>query len=155
MSDMHKFGDATGKAVVFKSESHKLHHSLPVKTGETVKKGQPVVLNTDGTIQGFKTGNSLSMIIGYAVTDSANPAYQSSKQYGVVEVTVALKGYGILYGVSAADGQVAGKVIPTGSLDATGVYTEYQAEGTPATTNVNFIALNGGDEGELIHILVV
>lgn len=113
--DMTKFGSATPKSVIYKSESHKLAHSFPVKTGKTILPGQLVVLNTDGTIQAFESGNSLYRIIGMAVNNSSTPAYAESKQYGVVEVTVALSGQAIIRGASAG-ALDAGPVKPNGNL---------------------------------------
>lgn len=153
MSDMRMFGDKTPGVVIFKSESHKLHQAFPVKKGEKVVKGQPVVLNTDGTIQGFKTGNTLSSIIGWAVTDSTYPAYQESRQHGPVDVTVMVTGYAIVYGVSKG-ALTTVPVKPTGSLDSTGRFAEYEAtvEGD-ARVAINLTPASGA--GELIQILIL
>lgn len=157
-----QFGDATPKEVIHKSESHKLHQSFQVETGKAIVKGQPIILNTDGTIRGFESGDSVEAIIGFAVTNSANPAYPATKQNDL-EVTVACKGYAILYGVAAADSQAAGEVVPTGDLDTTGAYAEYgarvpqdnEAAGDVVLNLTRFIALNAADAGELIQVLVV
>lgn len=50
MADLHKVGSRTPQAVIYKSESHKLHQAFPVKSGDTIVQGQPVKLNNDGTI---------------------------------------------------------------------------------------------------------
>jgi hypothetical protein len=144
-------GDKTPSAVIFKSESHKLAHSFPVKEGKTIKKGQPIVLNTDGTVQAFEATDSLAKIIGYAITDSTTPAYAASKQYGAVEVTVAVKGHAILNAV-AGGALSAGPVKPSGALDATSRYAKYVAlaGGDPTVA----IALNDADaDGDLIQVL--
>ncbi|MEG1415650.1 MAG: hypothetical protein RSC49_03500 [Clostridium sp.] len=159
MANMTQFGDKTPGVVIFKSESHKLHQAFPVKKGEKVIKGQPVVINTDGTIQGFKAGDVLSKIIGWAVTDSEFPAYQESKQHGPVDVTIMVSGYAIVYGVSkgALD---AVPVKPTGSLDSTKRFAEYEAtaEATESTPADRIVAVNltpATAAGELIQILIL
>jgi len=158
---MTKFGDRTPSVIVFKSESHKLAHSFPVKSGETVKKGQPVVLNTDGTIQGFKNGDALNKIIGYAINDSATPAYQASKQYGAVEVTVSVSGQAIINAVAGVE-LTAGPVKPTGAMDSTGRFAKYIQTSAGDLTltppvlpeKAIAIALNEADaDGDLIQIL--
>jgi len=163
MADFQMVGQVTPNAVIFKSESHKLHHSFPLKSGKTVKQGQMVVLNTDGTVQGFESGDSLTKVIGVAVTNSANPAYVSSKQHGPVDITVATRGYAIVYGVSGA-ALNAGPVKPNGSFDSTGKYAAYvqagagNMSGTPPVLPdvINGIALNAAtDAGELIQVLIV
>lgn len=42
MADLHKVGSRTPQAVIYKSESHKLHQAFPVKKGDTIVQGQPV-----------------------------------------------------------------------------------------------------------------
>ena len=153
MADFNQFGEKTPGVVIFKSESHKLHQAFPVKTNEKIIQGQPVVLNEDGTIQGFKSTDTLSKIIGWAATNSENPAYQASRQHGPVDVTVMVRGYAIVYGVSqAALGSVLVK--PTGSLDTTKRFTEYEAA-VPgdAVTAINLTPASGA--GELIQILIL
>ena len=53
MADLHKVGGRTPQAVIYKSESHKLHQAFPVKSGDTIVQGQPVKLNDDGTISPY------------------------------------------------------------------------------------------------------
>lgn len=108
-------GDKTQRAVIQKSESHKLSHSFPVKKGEKVLQGQMVVLNDDGTIQGFKSSDDIKKVIGVAVTNSDYPAYTASKQYGDIEVTVALRGYAIVFGMNTEASLVSGPVKPDGN----------------------------------------
>lgn len=153
MANFQKFGYNTQRAAIFKSESHKLNQAFPVKKGESVIQGQPVVLNSDGTIQGFKTTDNIKNIIGWASTDSKNPAYGESRQHGEIDVTIMVKGFAIIWGVSKA-ATVAGPVKPTGAKDADGIYSEYDVD----TTSTNPIAFNltpATAAGELIQILVV
>ena len=39
MADLHKVGSRTPQAVIYKSESHKLHQAFPVKKGDTMDNG--------------------------------------------------------------------------------------------------------------------
>jgi hypothetical protein len=150
---MTLMGDRTPNAVIYKSESHKLHHSFPVKTGEKILPGQPAVLNSDGTIQGFKSGDSLNSIIGTAVLNSETPAYAASKQYGVVEATVAVSGHMIVRAASGA-ALTAGPIKPNGAIFQT-KYTTY-VQANPATEKVTAIALNEADgAGEMILVMVL
>lgn len=149
-------GSKTSPVVIYKSESGKLHHSFPVKSGEKALPGQPVVLNTDGTVQGFKSGDSLYSIIGVAVNSSETPAYKDSKQYGAIEVTVAVKGYAITNALSGA-ALNAGPVKPNGTITSEGYakYVQSVFSGTPDGI-VTAIALNdaaGADE--VIQVMIL
>ncbi len=180
MADFIKVGYGTPPVAIFKSESHKLHHAFPLATGKTVVQGQPVVLLNDGTVKGFESGDDLGRVIGFAVTNSANPAYQPSRQHGPVDITVAVSGHGIIHAISGA-ALNAGPIKPTGELDSTGKYVEYiQAVGavdgsiTPGSftapdtyvspeytpgvpaDRVVALALNpAGDAGELLQVLIL
>lgn len=153
MADFHKVGYNTPRAAIFKSESHKLHQAFPVKEGESVIQGQPVVLNTDGTIQGFKSTNAVKNIIGWAATDSINPAYKESKQHGPIEVTVMVRGYAIIWGVSKA-ALTTGPVKPTGSKDAENIYAEYEADSATADP-IAYNLTPASAAGDLVQILVI
>ena len=153
MADFRKVGYNTPRAAIFKSESHKLHQAFPVKEGESVIQGQPVVLNTDGTIQGFKSTDAIKNIIGWAATDSINPAYKESKQHGPIEVTVMVRGYAIIWGVSK-NALTTGPVKPTGSKDAGNIYAEYEADSaTEAPIAYNLTPAE--EAGDLVQILVI
>lgn len=153
MADFRKIGYNTPRAAVFKSESHKLNQAFPIKNGESVVQGQPVVLNTDGTIQGFKSTDDIKNIVGWATTDSKYPAYGESKQNGPIEVTIMARGYAIVWGV-AKGALDAGPVKPTGSLDSDGLYAEYDADATTASP-IAYNLTPATAAGELVQILVV
>lgn len=140
--DMTLVGQKTPQAVIYKSESHKLHQAFVVKTGENVIQGQPVQINEDGTIQAWETSGHY---IGIAITDSYHPAYPGN------EVTVAVRGFAVVYGLS--NGEIkAGPVTPdpTYPVDDTNMYVKYN-QGVDDT----FIALNtASTAGELIQVLV-
>lgn len=153
MADFRKVGYNTPRAAIFKSESHKLHQAFPVKKGESVIQGQPVVLNTDGTIQGFKSTDAVKNIIGWAATDSINPAYKESKQHGPIEVTVMVRGYAIIWGVSKA-ALTTGPVKPTGVKDVDNTYAEYEADSATAAP-IAYNLTPASAAGDLVQILVI
>lgn len=144
--DMALVGQKTPQAVIYKSESHKLHQAFVVKTGENIIQGQPVQINEDGTIQAWKKEEAGGRpYIGIAVTDSYYPAYPGN------EVTVAVRGFMVVYGLS--NGKIkAGPVTPdpTAPVDDTNTYIKYNQG-----TDDEFIALNtASSAGELIQVLV-
>lgn len=109
------FGQKTPRAVIYKSESHKLHQAFCVKEGQKIVQGMPVALGQDGLIEPFIPGGDGSQTyLGVAVTDNVNPAYGPQRNYPV-EVTVAVEGYMICNWVATA-AIYAGYVAPMGTL---------------------------------------
>ena len=140
-------GQATPRAVIYKSESHKLHQAFCPKTGATIVKGQPVALEADGTISPY-TGATGQIYLGLAVTDSINPAYGAQRNFPI-EVTVMVEGFAIVNWVASADSTPAGYVQPSDKL-----LNNHYVKAATSTTATNFIALNAGDENEVIQVLV-
>lgn len=140
------FGERTPRAVIYKSESHKLHQAFNVKAGEKIVQGMPVALNEDGLISPC-TDPSTQVYLGVAVTDNVNPAYQPQRNFPV-EVTVAVEGYMICNWVS--NGAIeAGYVTPNGELLNDRFVKANQGTSTP------FIALNPAEEAnEVIQVLI-
>ena len=140
------FGERTPRAVIYKSESHKLHQAFNVKAGEKIVQGMPVALNKDGLIYPC-TDPSAQVYLGVAVTDNVNPAYQPQRNFPV-EVTVAVEGYMICNWVS--NGTIeAGYVTPDGELLNDRFVKANQGISTP------FIALNPAEEAnEVIQVLI-
>lgn len=138
--DMTLIGVKTPQTVVFKSESHKLHQAFVVKKDAVIVQGMPVQLETDGSISPYL---GEGVYLGVAMTDSVFPAYPGN------EVTVAVEGFCIVYGVSSAALE-AGYVVPE-ALPEKSMYVPYAAS-SDATA---FIALNATEgEDELVQILV-
>lgn len=138
--DMTLVGVKTPQTVVFKSESHKLHQAFVVKEGETIVQGMPVGLEEDGTISPYL---GTGVYLGIAMTDSVFPAYPGN------EVTVAVEGFCIVYGVSSA-ALKAGYVVPQ-ALPEKSMYVPY-AESSDETA---FIAINATEDAdELVQVLV-
>lgn len=138
-------GQKTPRAVIYKSESHKLHQAFCVKAATKIVKGQPVKLETDGTISPY-TGTGI--YLGIAVTDNINPAYQAQRNFPV-EVTVMVEGFAIVNWVAAADSTPAGYVTPGAAL-----LNDRYVKGTTSASETKFIALNAGDTNEVIQVLV-
>ena len=138
-------GQNTPRAVIYKSESHKLHQAFYVKAATKIVKGQPVKLETDGTISPY-TGTGI--YLGIAVTDNINPAYQAQRNFPV-EVTVMVEGFAIVNWVAAADSTPAGYVTPGAAL-----LNDRYVKGTTSASETKFIALNAGDTNEVIQVLV-
>ena len=138
-------GQKTPRAVIYKSESHKLHQAFCVKAATKIVKGQPVKLETDGTISPY-TGTGI--YLGIAVTDNINPAYHAQRNFPV-EVTVMVEGFAIVNWVAAADSTPAGYVTPGAAL-----LNDRYVKGTTSSSETKFIALNAGDTNEVIQVLV-
>lgn len=148
MADLHKVGGRTPQAVIYKSESHKLHQAFPVKGGGTIVQGQPVKLNTDGTISPY-TGVKSEVYLGIAVNYSKYPAYPATA--AGVEVTVMMEGFAVIHGI-AKDDITTGYVQTDGTLDDSGTYPNFLPPTDGAETK--FIAINVADEDDLVQILV-
>ena len=144
------FGERTPRAVIYKSESHKLHQAFNVKAGEKIVQGMPVALNEEGLIYPC-TDTATQVYLGVAVTDNVNPAYQPQRNFPV-EVTVAMEGYMICNWVSNENIE-AGYVTPDGKLLNDRFVKANQA--TPQATSTQFIALNPAEEAnEVIQVLI-
>ena len=53
MADLHKVGSRTPQAVIYKSESHKLHQAFPVKKSDIFVQCQPIKLNNNNNINKY------------------------------------------------------------------------------------------------------
>lgn len=148
---MTLFGERTPRAVIYKSESHKLHQAFNVKAGVKVKivQGMPVALGTDGLIEPFiPDGAGSQVYLGIAVTDNINPAYQPQRNFPV-EVTVAVQGYMILNWV-AKEALNCGYINPTENL----LHDRFVIA-EASTDESQFIAITPADEAnDVIQVLI-
>ena len=149
MADLHKVGGRTPQAVIYKSESHKLHQAFPVKNDVTIVQGQPVKLNIDGTISPY-TGDENEVYLGIAVNYSKYPAYPATS--AGVEVTVMMEGFAVIHGIAKVEITSTGYVQTDGTLDASGTYLNFSPSTSGAETK--FIAINVADVDDLVQILV-
>lgn len=147
---MTLFGKRTPRAVIYKSESHKLHQAFNVKADTKIVQGMAVALGTDGLIEPFIPGDADSHVVylGIAVTDNVNPAYQPQRNFPV-EVTVAVQGYMILNWV-AKKALNCGYINPTADL-LHDRFTIAEA----ATDESQFIAITPADgANDVIQVLI-
>lgn len=149
MADLYKVGGRTLQAVIYKNESHKLHQTFPVKDGDTIVQGQPVKLNTDGTISPY-TGAEDEVYLGIAVNYSKYPAYPATAAW--VEVTVMMEGFAVIHGIAKAEIKTTGYVQTDGTLDTSGTYPNFSPSTSGAETK--FIAINMAEVDDLVQILV-
>lgn len=146
---MTLFGEKTPRAVIYKSESHKLHQAFSVKKDKTIHQGMPVALDTDGNIEPYiPDGDGSKVYLGIALTDNINPAYQAQRNFPV-EVTVAVEAFMVVNWV-ANKGMVCGYVKPTNTLLIDRFIT---AEASDDETK--FISIVPADEAnDIIQVLV-
>ena len=138
-------GQKTPRAVIYKSESHKLHQAFCVKADTKIVKGQPVKLETDGTISPY-TGTGV--YLGIAVTDNINPAYQAQRNFPV-EVTVMVEAFAVVHKVSSAEVK-PGFVKPTGT-----VINNMYEEVAQSVEETKFISIDAADKsGQILRVLV-
>lgn len=143
------FGEKTPRAVIYKSESHKLHQAFNVKADTKIVQGMAVALGEDGLIEPFILGGAGSQVyLGIAVTDNVNPAYQGQRNFPV-EVTVAVQGYMVLNWVASA-ALDCGYIAPDGTL----LHDRFPVAAA-STDETNFIALTPADEAnDVIQVLI-
>lgn len=141
---MAKVGVPTPQTVIYKSESHKLHQAFVFKAGDTIIQGQPVMLNTDGTISPY-LGAANTIYLGIAVTNSQFPAYPGD------EVTVMVSAFAVVYGVATAKVD-CGYVIPSAPAEDS-QYVGYT--NTTDSAASEFIAITpAAAKDDLIQVLV-
>lgn len=149
MADLNKAGGRTLQAVIYKSESHKLHQAFPVKNDGVIVQGQPVKLNPDGTISPY-TGAEGEVYLGIAVNYSEYHAYPATA--AGVEVTVMMEGFAVIHGIAKAAITETGYVQTDGTLNTSGTYPNFSPSTSGAETQ--FIAINVADVDDLVQILV-
>jgi hypothetical protein len=100
-----KFGGKSKTIYLNDVEAHKLHLEFEVGAAVTVKKGQPVVLNSDGTIRPVNAalGADAAAIIGYSIHNG---------EVGEL-VTVGMRAFAVVYAEAGAVNQNAGIVFAT------------------------------------------
>lgn len=110
-----QFGDKTQTVFLKGIENHKLHQEFEVKAAGKVQKGQPVVLQADGTIDAAGATADAHTIIGIAIHNGGPGEL----------VTVGMKAYTIVY-ASPTQATTAGPVAYNGLNSAhDGLYLDY------------------------------
>lgn len=135
------FGADT-KTKILKSESHKLFQEFEVVAGTNLKKGQPVTLETAGTIDQAVTGTARHAVIGFAVQDALAGEL----------VTVMMKAFAIVFMESATASLTAGPVkIHANGYNGTTGYTEVDDD-TVTDANIIGWSLDEGNDGDVIRV---
>lgn len=134
------------KTIVLKSQSHKLSEEFEVNAGQTVAKGQPVVIAGDGLVQAAGTGSTAQQIIGYSMHDGAAGEL----------VTVIMKAHAILFMECETDSLAAGPV----RLGSSAVYnssTGYVLIDDAGVDHADQLgwALEGGDNGDVVRVALL
>ncbi|HEU4608383.1 MAG TPA: hypothetical protein VFS31_09760 [Chitinophagaceae bacterium] len=85
------------KTVIFQSESHKLMIEFVVAAGQTVKRGQPVKLTTDGKITPWAKGDLNVACVGYCSMDGLAGDY----------VTIYMRAFLVILAINATAGALS------------------------------------------------
>lgn len=147
---MTLFGEKTPRAVIYKSESHKLHQAFSVKKDKVIHQGMPVALDTEGNIEPYiPDGAGSQVYLGIAVTDNINPAYQAQRDFPV-EVTVAVEAFMVVNWV-AKEVMGCGYVKPTNTL----LIDRFITAESSVDEETKFISIVPADEvNDIIQVLV-
>lgn len=140
MGNLTAMGETTKTVFLNNVESDKLH--LAFEASSEVRKGQPVKMagtDNDVIIKPVGDGTDNHAIIGYSVQNAVLGD----------QVTIAMKGFACIFAKCSAT-LVPGPVKYTG-LTTGDIYTEYD-QATEATMNA--IALDGGDVGDIIRVVL-
>lgn len=139
------FGTDT-KTILLKHESHKLHQEFEVNTGQTVKKGQPVVIAADEKVQAAGTGSTTQQIIGISLHDGIAGEL----------VTVMMKAYAIIFAECETNTLAAGPV-RIGSSAVYNATTGYVLIDDATVTHANQLgwAIEGGDDGDIVRVALL
>lgn len=141
----YPFGTDT-KTILLKHESHKLHQEFEVNTGQTVKKGQPVVIAGDELVQPAGTGSTTQQIIGISIHDGIAGEL----------VTIVMKAFVIIFAECETNSLVAGPV-RLGSAAVYNATTGYVLIDDLSVTHLNQLgwAIEGGDDGDIIRVALL
>lgn len=131
------------KTIFLKSESHKLFQEFEVVAGTDIKRGQPLVLETVGTVDLAADGDGPDLIIGVAMQDA---------DAGEL-VTCMMRAYAIIFCEWKAASSVAGAVTYD-AYNATTGYVEVDDD-TVSTTNMWGWALDDGGDGDIVRVALL
>ena len=136
------FGQDTS-TIFLKSESHKLFQEFEVVAGTDIKRGQPLVLETVGTVDLAADGDGPNLIIGVAMQDA---------DAGEL-VTCMMRGYAIIFCEWKAASSNAGAVTYD-AYNATTGYVEVDDD-TVGVTNMWGWALDNGGDGDITRVVLL
>jgi len=125
-------------------EAHKLSISFVVETGQTVNKGDAVVLTATGTVQSAALDDERTLVIGYSMHDGLADE----------EVTVVMRGYTVVNAEAAADSLDAG-IVKLGAYNGTTGLREYVAGGAEPDLVVGHNLTQAATNGDAIKVCLL
>jgi len=137
-------GGVTKNTFRYGPEVHKLHLEFQVKSGDTVHRGQPVILNADGTISPAGVAADESTVIGVSIHE-ADSAYSPDKGSSALKlVVVAMRGYTVVDAV--ADGSVPAGPVAIAAYVPAASASNVDDMSVPGTkVNVNTLETQGSN----------
>lgn len=144
-----QWGKKTPKAVIYKSEAHKLHQTFEVEAGKKIFTGEPVFLLENGKIIGVHdVAGTTSVEIGISIGDSQASPYRmldTNKE----QTVLIRKGCAIIW-AKATEAIVASQVKITYDPNE----LQPLVSKNPAVKDAKGIALTPADANGLVQVLV-
>jgi hypothetical protein len=139
-------GSVTKHVFEYGPEAHKLHLEFVVATGQTIHKGDPVLQDTAGKLTAAGAAAPNHTMIGVAIHDAGQGEF----------CTVAMRGFTVVIGESAAGSQNCGPV-KLGSWNGTTLRRAYAAvTGTDDAAKLALLAGHAIEPGDAaVEIKVV
>ena len=139
------FGE-TSKTTILKQENHKLFQEFEVESGQTVYKGQPVVISGDNQVQAAGISSTTQQIIGISMHDGTAGEL----------VTIMMKAYAVIFAECETASLVAGPVRVGSSAVYNGT-TGYVLIDDASVTYANQIgwAIEGGNDGDVVRVALL
>ena len=136
-----QFGEPTKRTLILKHESHKLHHEFEVAAD--LRRGQPAVLNEDGTISPAAAGAAANTVVGYSVHNAAAGEL----------ATLVMKPFLIVF-AQVNQATVAGPVAYGGQSNDDADYANFTAA-VDATTQIGFALDQALAAGDMIRVALL
>lgn len=125
-------------------ENHKLHQEFEVGAGQTIKKGQPVILDTDGTVKPAAATEKTNNIIGWSIHDGAAEEF----------ITVGMRAMAIVW--ASPNGAVdAGPVAYNGMNITDGMYNAFKAIGDDDDALAGWQLDKATAKDEMVRVAVI
>ena len=144
MANLTALGTPSKTVFLNDPDSHGLHIAFDVKAGDIIKKGMPVKLTGDdeiGVVIGDGTDNHA--IIGYAIQNGV----------GGDQVTVAVRGYAVVWAASKTANAV-GPVFYTGLDSVDPLYSNYEDTGVSAANTNGWAIDSSVTAHEMIRVIL-
>jgi hypothetical protein len=142
-------GSVTTSVFEHTPEAHKLHMEFTVAAGQSVHKGDLVVLATNGRVQAAASADAAFKILGVAIHDGAAGEF----------VTVAMRGYAVVNAEAAAAALSAGPV-QLGAWNAGTSLREYAAaagadDDAKTTVTIGHNLTQATNDGDAIQVALL